>query len=120
MDIEKTKKYYDNLKFEEICDCAYCKNYVREIKKTYPELAEYLASIGIDIEKPFETMPLKPENSFIEYIGVQYIIMGDKKAFNKTTVSDVQADIAKSHPATEIKDEHFVIEIYPITLRWTM
>lgn len=76
--------------------------------------------IGIDIEKPFETIPIEPKNGIIEYVGVQYIIMGDKKGFNGTIISNIKIDVAKSHPSTEIKDEHFVIEIYPITLRWTM
>ncbi len=38
MNIEKTKKYYDDLTDADICDCEYCRNYVREVKAAYPEL----------------------------------------------------------------------------------
>lgn len=121
MDIERTKKFYETMKISEICQCAYCKNYVKNIKKNYPEVAKYLANLGIDIEKPFEAMPSEVDkNGYIEYVGVQYIIMGDKEDFNKVLVSGVQLDIAKSHPTTDIQEKHFVIEMYPIVLKWVM
>ena len=63
MDIEGTKSYYEQISNRYLCDCAYCQNYVREIKVTYPKVAEYLCSLGIDIEKPFETMPLEPDEA---------------------------------------------------------
>lgn len=67
MDIEKTRDYYKNLKVTDICQCAYCQNYVREIKKEYRDLHKYLEGIGVDIEKPFETMPLEEKDGYIEY-----------------------------------------------------
>lgn len=77
--------------------------------------------MGIDIEKPFETMPLEPdEKKNIEYISAQYIAFGDIRYFKKTVISGVNIDIAVSHPSTNIKDNHFVIEIFPIILKWIM
>lgn len=49
MDVEKTKAFYDQIKCTDLCKCDYCKNYVREIKVSYPTLAEYLNYFVIDI-----------------------------------------------------------------------
>lgn len=121
MNIKKTKLYYDNLSQKEICCCAYCKNYVNEIEKTYTNLSLYLKSIGVDILKPFETMPLEPDiYGNIEYVGVQYIVFGDINNFTKKEIGKVTIDISDSHPSTDIEDKHFVIEVYPIILKWVM
>lgn len=121
MDIRKTKDFYEALTPDHICQCSYCQNYIKEIKRSYPLVADYLQSIGVDIEKPFETMPLEPdEEGYIEYIGAQYIVLGSKDDFKKTMISNVRVDITESHPSTGIKDEHFVIELFSVRLRWTM
>lgn len=124
MNIEKTKLFYGQFSSSDLCQCAYCQNYTKEIRKTYPMVAEYLQRIGIDIEKPFEAMPLEPdENGFIDYIAAQYIVCGDDKDFDETVildVNDVNVAIAQSHPSINIDEPHFVIEIFPIILKWTM
>ena len=121
MDVEKNQKYYKHLGSTDLCQCAYCKNYVKEIRKSYPLVSKYLEDMGIDIEKPFETMPLEPdEKQTIEYIGSQYISFGDVKHFKKTVISGVNIDVAESHPSTGIKENHFVIELFPIILKWVM
>ena len=63
MDVRKTKHYYDVSAGDQVCTCDYCRNYVKEIRHAYPELSEYLETMGIDIEKPFETMPIEPDES---------------------------------------------------------
>ncbi len=113
--------HYDHIINRDLCDCAYCQNYVREIKVTYPKVAEYLCSLGIDIEKPFETMPLEPDEAgYIEYISAQYIIYGEPDDFVKTVIGSVHVDVADTHPTTQINEAHFVIEIYPVRLKWVM
>ncbi len=121
MDVKKTQGYYEKLSYDELCSCAYCQNYIRQVKYEYPEIAEYLQKFGVDIEKPFEAMPLEPdEDGYIEYIAVQYIVCGESLGFEKAAVNSVNIDIADSHPAARIKEEYFVIEIYPIRLKWVM
>ncbi len=118
MDNNRTKLYDKQLSEHNLCDCAYCRNYTREIITTYPELTEYLSSLGVAIEKPFETMPLEPdETGYVEYT-VLYIICGKTDDFTKTAVGSVTVDIADSYPSTELKEEHFVIEVYPVRLKW--
>lgn len=38
----------------------------------------------------------------------------------KTAIGSVNVDITDVHPSTQIDETHFVIEIYPIRLKWTM
>ncbi|MDO5690632.1 MAG: hypothetical protein Q4G61_10310 [Tissierellia bacterium] len=119
IDIQKTRRYYRYLDKKEVCNCAYCLNYIKQIEFKYPRLGEYLKSIGIDITKPFETMPVEVDSQGnIEYAIVQYIAFGDEKDFKKTDIPDVTIEVAHSHPSTNIQDKHFVIEIYPIVLKW--
>lgn len=118
MNLEKTKVFYSNMKMESICDCAYCQNYVKQIRETYPEVESFLQSIGVEVEMPFETCPLEPQKGYLDYIGVQYIVMGKKEGFESIRLDGVNIDITESHPNTEIEEEHFVIEVHPIRLKW--
>ncbi len=118
MTIEETRDFYKT--YDDLCDCAYCKNYIKEIRKAYPDLAEYLNKLGVDIEKPFETMPGEPENGRIEYFSVQYIVIGDKKDFSKTKLGEVAIYLAKSFPDPGIDCKYYVIELGPIILEWTI
>lgn len=121
IDVVKTREYYDRLTADDLCQCAYCRNYSKEVKASYPMVTEYLSGLGIDIEKPFETMPLEPDDEGnILYAGTQYVVFGTDTGFAETYIVDVALRIAASHPSTDISDEHFVIEIDPITLRWTI
>ena len=61
-----------------LCDCSYCRNYRLQIKSAVLNVAIYLDSWGIDIEKPLETSPLEPdENGMLEYCCCQYIVLGN-------------------------------------------
>lgn len=119
MDINKSRLYYEQLSDADLCGCAYCKNYIHEIKGTYPKLAEYLHSLGVDIEKPFETMPLEPdENGDIEYPIVQYLVCGNSDDFVDKVIDEVNIDISELHPSSKLEEEHFIIDVYPIKLKW--
>ncbi|MFQ8922892.1 MAG: hypothetical protein ACLR60_13435 [Clostridium paraputrificum] len=121
MNFEKTKEYYEQLISSDLCQCSYCKNYIKEIRKSYPLVAKYLENMGVDIEKPLEAMTLESDKKQnIEYISVQYFVIGDRGDFKKAMISGVNIDIAESHPSTDIKDNHFVIEIFPIILKWVI
>ena len=121
LSIKETKQYYDSLTAEDLCNCAYCRNYIREIRNAYPKVAEYLLALGVDIEKPFETIPLEPdETGGIEYLSSQYIVIGNTDGFIKTVIDTVTVDITDSHPLTNIDKPHFVIEIYPARLKRTV
>ena len=118
MTIEKTRDFYKT--YDDLCDCAYCRNYIREVKKSYPDLVAYLDKIGIDIEKPFETIPGEPESGLIEYFGVQYIVIGDKEEFINAKLGEVTVDLSKSFPDPGLDCKYYVIEVGPIKLKWTI
>ena len=118
VDIGRTKEYYRSMPPEDLCDCAYCRTYMRQIRAAYPDTAEKLETLGIDIEKPFETMPLVPGNDgFIDFIGSQYVVFGrpDQEALDAVHAAGMQ--IAESHPVTGITEDHFVIETGEIRLK---
>ena len=118
VDIAKTKEYYTAIADTELCDCTYCRNYRLQIKSAYPDVAEYLMTLGIDIQKPFETSPLEPdENGMLEYCCCQYIVFGSCKPEYHHRIGDVEFRVATSYPGTGIEQEHFVIELSPICLR---
>ena len=88
MDIERTKQFYRELKQSDLCGCAYCRNYVKEAAKAYPTVTAYLQTLGVDIAKPFETMPLElDEDGRMPYIGPQYLVFGAEAGFAAATTS---------------------------------
>ena len=112
INIAKTEKYYAETAAGQLCTCEDCQNYAANIKAAYPELAAYLASLGANIETPFETFPLYAEKGLVHFHGVQYVLLGSGADFEKVSVSGFDIDIAVDHPMTCIDDEHFVIEIW--------
>ena len=113
MDIERTKQYYAKLTEEDLCRCDYCRTYVREIRKALPRLAAYLERLGVNIEKPFEVLPLDETAEYMEYLAVQYVVIGSAEGFEENTLEGMDILITDSHPMTDIGEAHFVIEIVP-------
>lgn len=119
IDIEQTRHYYETIKMENLCDCNYCKNYYGRVKATYPLMADYLNTMGVDIEKPYETSPLEvDENGNLEYCCCQYIVFGDCDVAWQYEIGGVEFRIATSYPNTGIQQKHFVIELFPIKLKY--
>lgn len=95
MDIEKTKAYYAEIKKDDICSCIYCQNLIDEIKQAYPDVAEYLLSLGINIERPFEVfLPIENHDiGYMDYPIIQYLIIGNSSNFKKTKISGIEIGI---------------------------
>jgi hypothetical protein len=118
VDIEKTQAYYRSIGQEALCDCNYCKNYYIQIKEDYPVIAAYLASFGVDIEKPFEISPIEPDaDGVLEYCACQYIVFGSCPDTYRHKIGDVEFCVAAAYPSTGIRGEHFVLEFAPIRLK---
>ncbi len=119
VDVSATKDYYNYITDSALCDCDYCRNYRLQIKSVLPGVATYLESLGIDIEKPFETSPLEPdENGMLEYCGCQYIAFGNCEPEYRHRIGDVEFRVATSYPSTGIEQKHFVIEMFPVRLKF--
>lgn len=63
-------------------------------------------------------MPPESVVSFLDYIAVQYEVFGSVKDFVETNIDGLSIVVSDTHPTTIITDEHFVIEIYLIRLKW--
>lgn len=114
----ETFSYYQSLNSDQLCSCAYCRNYRRNIRTAYPAVAAWLDTLGVDIEKPLETSPLEPDDhGFLEYCGGQYILFGDCEDGFLYQIEDVEFRKAQSHPGTGIRKPHFVLEFFPIRLK---
>ena len=119
MSIEKTRRYYALLTDEDLCACADCRNYRKEIRSSYPELADFLNTWGVDAEKPLEVIPIGPGNGMMFYSGAQYVVIGSSDGFRETAIGNVEAWITDAHPMTDVREDHFVIEVSPIRLKWS-
>lgn len=118
-DVPATRKYYSSLSPSDLCSCDYCKCYRHQIRKAYPQIADYLHHLGADIEKPFETSPLEPDpEGFLEYCGCQYIVFGSCPPDYSFRLSDITLRVTTRHPHTGLDLPHFVLEFYPIKLKF--
>lgn len=71
--------------------------------------------MDIDIEKPFETYPLVPdEQGTLEYCMCQYIVLGDAPSDFLRKIEEVEVSVATSHPSTNVQCNHYVLGIFPI------
>ncbi len=121
MDIERTRAYYAALTAEDLCGCDSCRNFYQEVRAAYPETAAFLDGWGVAIEKPFESFPLGcREAGYEEYRNVQYVVFGGRDGFEPCEVGGVRIGLAESHPVTDIEEPHFVIELEPFRLDWTV
>lgn len=119
MDIKRTRKYYEAMSFDDLCQCEGCQYYARHVRAALPQVAEYLNGMGVDIEKPFETMPIEEyAKGYIYYIAVQYIVIGDADGFRETKIGDINVEIDELHPAAKLDEKYFVISIGPVTLAY--
>lgn len=46
--------------------------------------------------------------------------MGNATNFKNENIEGVHICIADSHPTTDIDEEHYIIETYPLRLKWTV
>ena len=119
VNVSRTQEYYHSITKDSVCDCSYCRSYRLQIKSAFPKVAEYLDSLGIDIEKPFETSPLEPdENGMLEYCCCQYIAFGTCEPNYHHKIGNIEFRMATSYPRTGIEQEHFVLEFFPIKLKF--
>ena len=119
VNIERTREYYASLDAAQLCDCAYCENFRREVRAVYGEAAAYLDGLGIAMEKAFETSPLEVEpDGTIAYCLCQYVVFGSCEEDFRKEIGGVTLTRGRSYPATGIEEEHFVMDLFPVRLPW--
>ena len=115
INMKKTKDYYLSEKSEP-CECIDCQNYVTQIKQKNSNIASYLASMNIDVLRPFELLSVDVSDSEIEYLLCQYIVYGSCEDDYSTCIDNISFGKSNCHPPTNIKEEHFILEFGPIIL----
>jgi len=84
-------------------------------------MARYLDSLGVDIESPFETSALEPdEDGFLEYCVCQYVVFGTCSPDYAHQIGDVKFGVSNCHLDTKLKEKHFVLDLYPIRLKFVL
>lgn len=117
-DIKKTNDFYKSTNPEELCTCDYCKNYRAKVKRAYPQVSEYLSSLGVDIEKPFHVSYLDPDkHGMIEYCVCHYIVFGICEESFHHMIGEVEFTKGRDYPDPDVKDaQHFVLEASTLVL----
>lgn len=59
IDLEATRDH-SSFAASDHCTCAYCENYYRTVKFSYPGLIPFLKDFGVDIDGPVEMYPFEP------------------------------------------------------------
>lgn len=92
-------------------------NYREKVRQAHPAMADFLAFLGVDVEKAFETSPLEPaENGILSYCACQYLVFGACGADYQRQIGDVLFRVATSYPAPKVHGPYFVLECGPICL----
>lgn len=115
VNMSKTQAYYLSEKSEP-CKCGDCQNYIHQIKQKYPNIANYLASMNIDVLRPFELMSTELNDNEIEYSLCQYVVYGNCEEDYSIWIDNVQFGKSACHPSTNIVEEHFILEFGPLVL----
>lgn len=113
MDVKKTQtiNYYKRVKQSEQCNCDRCLKYYKEIKYLFPQMDEYLSSLGVDTEKPFEAVSFETREVYgYDLYFAWYIVFGECEDDYKISVDGLDIIKATSYPNTGIEENHFVLE----------
>lgn len=91
IDAEKTKKYYDSITVEEGCNCAYCRNYIKNCKSFSKEVLDFYAVLGIDPQKEGEFMEFETDTDKHLYMGFYHLVgeIVEKPDVNSSKWDDV-------------------------------
>ncbi len=125
-DYDATEKYRQNYEYQ--CDCAYCRNYYRTFKTTYPKISAFLEESGLDANFPLETMPLeyhKKDNTmgYTAYYPVKGEIFGGTVGLN---IEGLEIRILKGSnssnpcPNPQMEEPYLLVEINCIKLDWVL
>ena len=125
-DYNLTKEY--RLRYENQCDCTYCRNYYETFETKYPDTARFLERFGLSVGFPLEIMPLgynKPheEMEYIAYypikgtMGVDELIL-NLEGLEVRVLKD--ADLNNLCPSPKMKRPYLLIEVSGIKLPWVL
>lgn len=116
IDVEKTRRYYAGENTDAYCQCPGCVKYRKRIAAERPEIGEYLATLGIDIAKPFHLSYLEPENGVQVYTDCHYVAFGDGDLAWSKDFGDAELLPGLFFPDPGVEEPFVVLEIPQIYL----
>ena len=125
-DYDSTEQYRE--KFEYQCDCAYCRNYYKTFKITYPKISAFLEEFGLDINYPLEAMTLEYDKKdktmgYTTYYPVKGEIFEDTLDLN---IEGLEIRILRGSsssnpcPNPQMEKPYLLVEINCIKLDWVL
>ena len=123
VDIEGTLKYSQK---HNICGCDADRNLYAQIADKFPKLKEFLAELGLLIERPDETGSCAVED-YIDYHFVSYTVIGKILESDKYEIDIFDGGLFLNIvidnwyvPNEQKTDEYFTVTIYGIYLPWVL
>ncbi len=123
VDVEDTLKYS---KEHVLCDCDEDRNLYTQIAEKFPKLKEFLAELGLLIERPDETGSCAAED-YIDYHFVSYTVIGKILESDKYEIDMFDGGLFLNIvidnwyvPNEQKSDKYFTVTIYGIDLPWVL
>lgn len=123
VDVESTIKYSNE---HTLYDCNEDRNLYAQIAERFPKLKEFLAELGLLIERPDETGSCAVEN-YIDYHFVSYTVIGKILESDKYEIDMFDGDLFLNIviddwyvPNEQKTDNYFTVTIYGIDLPWVL
>lgn len=126
VDVQATAAYAD--KYNEPCDCIYCRNYEKAFVAAYPEVIKILQKFGITVGRPLEVIDCfwndtKNKRQYESYYSIKgelfedQLIIYDKDAVITLYHSGTDAPIYSN---TGMGKPYFILAISNIKLPWAL
>ena len=123
VEVEDTLQYS---KQHTLCDCDECRNLYTQIADKFPKLKEFLAELGLLIERPDETGSCAVED-YIDYHFVSYTVIGKILESDKYEIDMFDGGLFLNIvidnwyvPNEQKTDKYFTVTIYGIDLPWVL
>lgn len=123
IDIEGTMQYSRE---HGLCDCDEDRNLYAQIRERFPQLTEFLAELGLLIERPDETGSFAIGDQ-IDYHFVAYTVIGELLGSDRYEIDMADGGMTLKIvisdwyvPNEQKTDRYFTVAVYGITLPWVL
>lgn len=115
-------------KYNEPCNCIYCRNYYNTFPQKYPLVVELLKKMGLTVERALEVMEFYWDESGVNRIYVSYYAVKGEIFEDKTVIYSKDAIVTLYLPTTDediykntnMLKPYFILEIDNIKLPWVL
>ena len=115
-----TTMAYSAKEAAEHCDCAYCRNFYAAVDDIYPQLRQFLAQFGLDLEAPEELMPFEPTLYLACYAAEGRIVKRGQPLIMVDGVKVMPESAQDAMINSGLHAPYFVLSVGPMTLPWVL